>query len=137
MVARLRDVLLAADELPHPRPHALHLQVEERLRGEDAPAPIAHREVDVGRSPRVGRRLDRAEGEAALPIGKRLAPALEGRVARAPGLADVVVLAELVAVPDLDGPARERSAAAIEQAPEVCWPWIISIALINDSGPAA
>jgi hypothetical protein len=37
------------------------------------------------------------------------------------------------------GPFSASTAAhwAMVQAPEVCWPWIMSIALISGSGPAA
>ena len=37
------------------------------------------------------------------------------------------------------GPSSASTAAhcAMEQAPDVCWPWIMSMALMSFSGPAA
>ena len=78
------------------------------LRGEHGSAAGAHPHVQMRWPPAVGHRPDRLERIAALGVRGRDAIALEVVVARFTGVADVVIAAMHVALPKLDGCARDR-----------------------------
>jgi len=92
------------------------LALDEHLRGEAPLAAFDHGEMDMRRAARVRHGTNGAESVAALGIGHHGAEALEVGISRPLGLADVVVLALGVALPDFHARARPRGALPIDDA---------------------